>query len=119
MAGEANVPMSLLYLHGGRQRKLLFKNEEEQRLYEAALILLLDTSAGTARVELEYKTPPEARASDESSHSFKSATLVRNKFYTCTSTEVLIFEVPGFNRTTYISSPCLNSLHHVPPTPHV
>src|SRR5258708_10942516 len=117
MAGEANLPMSLLYLLGGRQRKLLFKNEEEQRLYEAALILLLDTSAGTARVELEYKTPPEARASDESSHSFKSATLVGNKFYTCTSNEVLIFEVPGFKRIHYISLPCFNDLHHVTPTP--
>lgn len=108
--------MSLLYLLGGRQRKLLFKNEDEQRLYEAALILLLDTSARTVKVELEYKTPPEARASDESSHSFKSATLIGNKFYTCTSTEVLIFEVPGFKRIGYVSLPCFNDLHHVMPT---
>src|SRR5260370_42133679 len=106
MGGEASLPMSLLYLLGGRQRRLLFKNEEEQRLYEAALILLLDTSAGTAGVELEYKTPPEARASDESSHSFKSATLVGNKFYTCTSTEVLIFEVPGRSEERRVGKEC-------------
>jgi hypothetical protein len=108
--------MSLLYLLGGRQRKLLFKHEEEQRLYEAAIILLLDTSAGTAKVEVEYKTPPEARASDGSSHSFKSATLIGNTLYACTSTEVLIFEVPGFKRIGYISLPCFNDLHHVTPT---
>jgi len=109
--------MSSLYVLGGRQRKSLFKNEEEQRLYEAAIILLLDTSAGTARVVFEYKTPPAARASDESSHSFKSASLIGNTLYTCTSTEILIFEVPAFKRTGYISLPCFNDLHHVTPTP--
>jgi hypothetical protein len=117
MDRKATLPMSHLYLLGGRQRKLLFKNEEEQRLYEAAIILLLDTSAGTAKVELEYKTPPEARASDESSHVFKTASLIGNKLYTCTSTEVLIFEVPSFKRVGYISLPCFNDLHHVTPTP--
>jgi len=109
--------MSSLYLLGGRQRKSLFKNEDEERLYEAAIILLLDTSSGTAGVEVEYKSPPAARANDASSHSFKSATLVGNKLYTCTSTEVLIFEVPGFKRLGYVSLPCFNDLHHVTPTP--
>jgi hypothetical protein len=109
--------MSLLYLLGGRQRKLLFRNEEEQRLYEAAIILLLDTETGAGNVKLEYKSPSEACASEHSSHSFKSATLVGNKLYTCTSTEVLIFEVPGFKRIGYVSLPCFNDLHHVTPNP--
>ena len=52
--------MSLLYLLGGRQRKLLFKNEEEQRLYKAAIILLVDTSTGAVKVEVEYKPPGSA-----------------------------------------------------------
>jgi hypothetical protein len=108
--------MSVLYLTGGRQRKLLFKHEKEQRLYEAALILSLDTATGIARLEVEYKTPPEARASEESSNVFKAATLVGNKFYTCTSTEVLIFEVPRFRRVGYVSLPCFNDLHHVTPS---
>ena len=55
--------MSFLYLLGGRQRKQLFKLEEEQRLYEAALILRLDTATETVTTEMEYVTPPEARAS--------------------------------------------------------
>jgi len=107
--------MSLLYLLGGRQRTLLFKHEDEFRLYEAALILRLDTVAGIANLEVEYKSPPEARACEESSHIFKSATLVGNKFYTCTSTEVLIFEVPGFKRIGYVSLPAFNDLHHIAP----
>ena len=109
--------MSFLYLLGGRQRKLLFKKEEEQHLYETALILRLDTVVDAVSVELEYKSPPEARASDDSSNVFKSATLVGNRLYTCTSTEVLIFEVPGFKRIGYVSLPCFNDLHHVTVTP--
>ena len=109
--------MSLLYLLGGRQRKLLFTDEDESRLYEAALILRLDTETGTAALEVEYKSPPEAHASEESSHVFKSATLVGNTFYTCTSTEALIFEVPSFKRIAYVSLPCFNDLHHIAPGP--
>jgi len=105
--------MSLLYLLGGRQRKQLFKNEPEQSLYEAGLILRLDTSTETASLEVEYKSPSEACAGDESSLLFKSATLSGNNLYTCTSTEVLIFEVPTFKRISYISLPCFNDLHHV------
>ena len=108
--------MSFLYLVGGRQRKLLFKNEDEQRLYEAALILRLNTSAETVSKEVEYKSPPEVRASEESSQLFKSATLSGKRLYVCTSTEVLVFEVPGFKRIGYISLPCFNDLHHVTPT---
>jgi len=95
----------------------MFKKEDEFRLYEAALILRLDTVAERTNLEVEYKSPPEARANEKSSHVFKSATLVGNKFYTCTSTELLIFEVPGFNRTGYVSLPCFNDLHHISPMP--
>ncbi len=38
--------MASLYVLGARQRKLLFKHEEEQNLYEAALILRIDTETG-------------------------------------------------------------------------
>ena len=108
--------MRFLYLTGGRQRRLVFKNEEEYRLYESAIILRLDTLNETAILQLEYKSPPEARASDESSNVFKSSTLVGNKLYTCTSTEVLSLEVPAFKRIGYVSLPCFNDLHHVTPT---
>ena len=72
--------MSLLYLLGGRQRKRIFQKEDESRLYEAALILRADTVAGTADLVLEYKSPPEACAGEDSSHVFKSATLLGNRF---------------------------------------
>jgi hypothetical protein len=109
--------MGSLYILGARQRKLLLKQEAEWNLYECALILRLDTDTGEVRTCLEYKSPPEARASDNSSHVFKSGTLVGNTLYTCTSTEVLVFRLPEFKRIGYVSLPCFNDLHHVTPTP--
>jgi hypothetical protein len=109
--------MDSLYILGARQRKRLLKTEEEWNLYESALILRLDTESGDVQTCVEYKTPPEARASEESSNIFKAGTLVGNTLYACTSTEVLIYRVPEFQRTGYISLPCFNDLHHVTPTP--
>ena len=108
--------MAGLYLLGGRQRKLLLKGEEEWNLYEAALILHLDTGSGKVRTCVEYKSPLEARASENSSMVFKSGTLVGNTLYACTSTELMIFKLPEFERVGYISLPCFNDVHHVTPT---
>ena len=36
--------------------------------------------------------------------------------YACTSTEVLIFRLPGFTQIGYVSLPCFNDLHHVTPS---
>jgi hypothetical protein len=38
-----------------------------------------------------------------------------DKLYTCTTTEVLIFQVPSFRQVGYISLPCFNDLHHAIP----
>jgi hypothetical protein len=108
--------MPSLYVLGARQRNLLLRPEEEWHLYESALIVEIDTDTGQTRACVEYKSPPEARASENSSNVFKSGTLVGNMLYACTSTEVMIFEVPEFKRVGYISLPCFNDLHHVTPT---
>ena len=68
--------MSCFYLLGGRQKKLRLKKEEEWNLYEAALIVELNTETGEPRQRVEYHTPPEARASDNASHLFKAGTTV-------------------------------------------
>lgn len=107
--------MASLYVLGARQRKSLMKHEEEWNLYDAALILEVDPETGRAVTRVEYKSPEEARASQNSSVVFKSATLVGNTLYACTSTEVLIFELPTFRRIGYISLPCFNDVHHVMP----
>jgi len=89
--------------------------EEEWRLYESALVLEVDPESGGVQTRVEYKSPPEARSSQNSSNIFKSGTLAGNLLYTCTSTEVLVFELPEFNIVNYISLPCFNDLHHVVP----
>ena len=113
--GHGKPTMNPVYVLGARQRELLFKNEEEQRLYESALIVKLDPDRGSVEVCVEYQSPPEARAHELSSNIFKSGTLLGRTLYACTSTEILIFEVPSFKRISYLSLPCFNDLHHVTP----
>jgi hypothetical protein len=108
--------MSSIYVLGARQRKLLLRREEEWNLYEAALILELDTDSGAVRTCMEYRTPENARAHGNSSCVFKSGTLVGDTLYACTSTEVLIFKLPKFEIVNYISLKCFNDVHHVSPT---
>jgi hypothetical protein len=106
--------MRYLYVTGGHQRFRVFKTEREWNLYDKALILRVDTETKTAETQLEYITPPEACAADElPSILFKSGTLCNRELYVCTSTEVLVYELPAFRRTGYVSLPCFNDLHHV------
>jgi hypothetical protein len=107
--------MSGLYVLGAKQRNLLLRREEEWNLYEKALILHLDTESGKVTTCFEYRSPVEARASENSSMVFKSGTLVGDLLYACTSTEVMIFRLPQFQLLHYISLPCFNDLHHVAP----
>jgi hypothetical protein len=104
-----------LYVLGARQRRLIVKQEEEWNLYEAALIFELDIESGEVKAVVEHKTRPEASANENSSSVFKAGTLVGNTLYACTSTEVLIFQVPDFRLLNYISLPCFNDVHHVTP----
>ncbi len=111
--------MARLYVLGGRQRKTGLKAptyQDEWYRYEAALILEVDTETGTACTRVEYETRRERRPGRQRSGNFHSGTLIGNRLYTCTMTEVLIYRVPEFEQIGYISLPCFNDLHHVTPT---
>jgi hypothetical protein len=108
--------MASLYVLGARQRNLLLRDEEEWNLYEAGLILQLDTESGAIRTCVEYTTPLETKANERSSTVFKSGTLAGDLLYACTSTEVIVFHLPAFQVVHYISLPCFNDLHHVVPS---
>jgi len=105
-----------LYATGGRQRGSLFKRDHEWRLFEKALIIRVDTATGNGEVCVEYDTPAEARLDAGSSVCFKCAAIEGDRFYTCTSTEVLVYQLPSFRLVGYVSLPCFNDLHHVTPT---
>lgn len=106
-----------LYVTGGRQRKEFDKLPEEWHLYDRALILCVDPVTHHTEVCAEYETPADARPSELSSVLFKTPSRDEKKVYVCTSTEVLIYELPSFKQIGYVSLPCFNDLHHVRPTP--
>ena len=106
-----------MFVFGGRQRNRVLKKDEEWTLYEKAVILEVDPISAEVHVCVEYETPAGARAPGESSVLFKACALQGNRLYACTSTEVLVYNLPQFECTKYISLPCFNDLHHVRPTP--
>ena len=108
--------MSKLYVLGGRQRKVGIKPptyQDEWYLYEAALVLEVDTNTGAARTCVDYETPREARAGEQKAGNFHSGALIGDILYTCTMTEVLAYRVPSFRQVGHISLPFFNDLHHV------
>jgi hypothetical protein len=108
--------MNRLYVSGGRLRSTIFRKLEEWQSSEQALLVELEPTKNQSRTCVEYVSPPEVCAEDLPAVLFKSASLQGNKLYTCTSTEVLVYELPSFRLLHYISLPCFNELHHVCPT---
>jgi hypothetical protein len=108
--------MNRLYVSGGRQRSALFRRLEEWQSSEQAALIELDPATNQSKPRVEYVSPPEVCAGDLPAILFKSASLRGNQLYVCTSTEVLVYELPAFKLRHYISLPCFNDLHHVCPT---
>lgn len=103
-----------LYITGGQQRT--FVETDEWRQYGKGVIARVDPETGERDTCVEYVSPPDVCPNEESSITFKSGALAGNHLYVCTSTEVLVYEVPTFKLTGYFSLPCFNDLHHVQPT---
>jgi hypothetical protein len=109
-------PRNSFYVVGGRLRSTLFRRLEEWQACEQALLIELDPASNQSKSKVEYVSPPEVCPRISSAVQFKSATLNGNLLYTCTSTEVLIYELPSFRVVQYLSLPCFNDLHHVYPS---
>lgn len=110
--------MSDLYVTGGEQRNDLILLSEEWHLTQTALVLRLCPDTGKITERREYFTPADACPAEKPAITFKAASLLGTRLYVCTSTEVMIFELPKFRRVAYVSLPCFNDLHHVMPTTH-
>src|SRR5690348_15893841 len=108
-------PLSSFYVVGGRLRSSVFRKLEEWQSCKEALLIELDPATNQSTAHIEYISPPEVSAEDSPAILFKSAFLRDNKLYVCTSTEVLVYELPHFQLLHYISLPCFNDLHHVYP----
>ena len=114
-----DVPARRLYVVGGQQRTLrgLTADMDSWYEYQKGLILELDTASSAAHTVVEYVSPADAAPAEEPAILFKSGTLVGDELFICTQTEVMIYSVPTFERTAYVSLPMFNDVHHVRPTP--
>ena len=126
-----------LYVVGGQQRvdRSVLDHDQQWYDYKQGMILRVDAGQGTATVCVEH-----ASLSMEELHAkrsdlvadldnlvaspndvpvlFKSATLVGDKLYACTQTEIIIYSVPTFTPLHRLSLPCFNDIHHVRPRMH-
>jgi hypothetical protein len=108
--------MKEIYIIGGELRRSVFRKLEEWQSSQKAVIVQLDPQNKTSKLCVEYVSPAEVCAAELPAVLFKSASLVGDRLYTCTSTEVLIYQLPDFRLLQYISLPYFNDLHHVCPT---
>ena len=118
-AADVGVGDNPLYLIGGRQeiQRPLRAGGGHWYRYDRALILAFDPRAGALEKQLEYVSPPEACAVEYPPILFKQGAVEGDRLYVCTTTEVMVFRLPDFQRLNYVSLPSFNDLHHVRPTP--
>ncbi|MGZ5379881.1 MAG: hypothetical protein ACXWD8_18375 [Mycobacterium sp.] len=108
-----------LYAVGGRQREFRpLTAGEDWYEYQNGVVLDVDVAAGTARLALEYTSPPEVCPTEGATILFKSGSVSDDRIYLCTQTEVLVYRIPEFEPIAYVSLPVFNDLHHVVPTRH-
>jgi hypothetical protein len=109
--------MNDIYVIGGETRRSTFRKLSEWQSSQKGVIVRLYPENKSSEVCVDYVSPPAVCAPEKPAILFKSASLVGNRLYACTSTEVLIYQLPEFRVVQYISLPCFNDLHHVCPTP--
>lgn len=108
-----------MYVVGGQQRasRSLLAGNEDWTGYQKGLVVKLNPETKNTQTCVEYVSPPNVCAKEDPAISFQASTIQDNKLYTCTETEVLIYDLPTFNQIGYVSLPCFNDVHHVRPTP--
>lgn len=118
-ANAAKGALRYLYVIGGQQRSLqpIRAQFGDWYEYQKAVAIRVDTLTGEAEVVVEYTSPPEACPDEDPAILFKSGTLVNERLYVSTQTEVLVYRVPSFELQCRLSLPFFNDLHHVRPTP--
>lgn len=107
--------MSTVYVVGGRQKRDAPDSSSQWGKYEAGLVLLVDGESGEVGQCLEYVSPPEVCPPESPSTVFKAGTVDGGRLYVPTTTEVLVYALPGFEGQRYVSAPCFNDVHHVLP----
>ncbi len=109
--------MGKIFVGGGQFRSSVFQKLEEWESCKRGIMVEIDPVTKMSQNFVDYESPKEAAPDELPAIIFKSSTLRGNKLYACTSTEVMIYDLPSFRLEAYISLPCFNDVHHVYPTP--
>jgi hypothetical protein len=99
-----------LILTGGREREGV---QSEATQYDKGIILTFDTLTAGSVMNIEYESIPGTCPHQNPSILFKTGTIKDSTLYVCTQTEVLMYSLPSFVQTGYVSLKCFNDLHHV------
>jgi hypothetical protein len=108
-----------LYVVGGQQRSLrpIRAHFGDWYEYQKGVILKVDTRNGRTSQVAEHITPADACPVEDPAILYKSGTLVGDRLYVTTQTEVLVYALPAFKLEHWISLPSFNDVHHARPTP--
>lgn len=109
--------MTLLYAVGGRQKPGVTERVEEWHHFAAGVIVSIHAETGRVEACMDYVSPPDVCPPEDPSIVFKAGTLMEDELYVPTTTELLVYDLPSFTRTRYVSLPCFNDVHHVLPGP--
>jgi hypothetical protein len=104
-----------MYVIGGRNKKNAARLEAHEG-FDRGIVLSLSEDGKFQRIELAYEAPPGVGPAKNPSVHFTAASLVGDRLYLCTQTEVMVYRVPEFDRLAYFSLSCFNDLHHVTPS---
>ena len=104
--------MRQLLIVGGVQKDDL-QSPDEWHIHRSGIVLRLNVETQTAETILDYQSPPEFCPAEDPSFLLKASTFHNGQLYTCSSTEVLIYDFPSMQLDRRISHPCFNDVHHV------
>lgn len=108
--------MDQVIVLGGRQKRALTARVAEWHLYGEAVALSMDLETGALEELVTHITDPSLCPVEKPSIVFKSGAIKDRTLYTCTQTEVVIFDLDSMSQTRHISLPIFNDVHHVTPT---
>ncbi len=118
-ASPASDPLGRSVLHGlrvvgGRQRAPAGIRELDDRWYGYGSGVIVEVDGPEAKPVFEYHSAPGTHGPDDPI-LLKSATVVGDRLYACTQTEVLVLSWPAMETIAHVSLPIFNDVHHVIP----
>jgi hypothetical protein len=111
----ARLDAQPIYVIGGRQRSDRALLDIGNAWYGYGLGVILTINGSGVETALEYVSRPGTFGPDDAV-LFKSGSIVGDRLYCCTQTEILVLALPDFTEITHISLPIFNDVHHVVPT---